>query len=195
MFFFSFGYLSRKVDLLWQCVSQCGWRKVNENSLETTASEMTPIIHSTSVHRCSVVAVDTAGTVHYWQDKYDGKCQRSRLAYKHMVTFCQTKSSTFLASSLVSKIEWSIYFKRCRFSSPRPVVLGTVHFTFPFDKNKNDKKKKSSIFLCQRCCGKSYRIMTYLQEKYSHCVEVKWCNCSHPDKTRGSTQDCRRRCS
>lgn len=144
--FFSFGYLSRKVDLLWQCVSQCGWRKVNENSLETTASEMTPIIHSISVHRCSVVAVDTAGTMHYLQHKYDGKCQRSRLAYKHMVTFCQTKSSTFLACSLVCKIEWNIYFKRCRFSSPRLSLWGRFVLLSPLKKTKMKKIKEKQHF-------------------------------------------------
>lgn len=36
--------------------------------------------------------------------------------------------------------------------------------------------------------------MTYLQEKYSHCVEVDGCNCSHSDKMSGSTQDCEHRC-
>lgn len=64
---------------------------MNENCLETAVSEMTPIIHSTLLHRCSFVAFDTAGTMHYFQHKYDGKCQRLRLAYKHMVTFLSNK--------------------------------------------------------------------------------------------------------
>lgn len=78
---------------------------MNENSFQTTVSEMAPIIHSMLLHQCSVVAIDTAGTMQYFRHKYDGKCHRSRLVYKHMVAFCQTKSSTFPTSSLVNKIE------------------------------------------------------------------------------------------
>lgn len=70
---------------------------------------------------------------------------------------------------------------------PAAAVLGTILFYFSlWQKQKKEKKEKRAV--------ESYRIMTYLQEKYSHCVEMEWCNCSHSDKMSGSTQNCGRRC-
>lgn len=82
--------------------------------------------------------------------------------------------------------------KRCRFCSRRLQFWGQFVLLFLLTKTKNNKKEKQH-FLRQRGCGESYRIMTYLQEKYSYCVEVDWWNCSHSDKMSGSTKDCGRR--
>lgn len=57
---------------------------------------------------------------------------------------------------------------------------GCFHFSLG---QKRKKKEKKQHILWQRCCGESYRIMTYLLEKDRNCEDVRRCNCSHPDQT------------
>lgn len=121
------------------CVSQCGCRKVNDES-----SDAQRWLETQRGQQCIASGIKMTGNVNV----------HAGLA-RYMVAFGQTESSVFLAPSwLVCKIELHVHVERCRFSrQPVAVGLGGVAFTFPLDKKEEKKRGEAAYFVAKMLWG------------------------------------------